>query len=155
FDEAAGHQVVEDDLEAEDGAEVDAFGLEAFAGALLAVDEDEGVTDEEAGFSQAGGGLGDAAATGDEVVHDDGGLAVAVDAFDDELFAGRVEVDHGLLGDEGVCGGDVQAAEGDAGDDVKGRDLGVTHGLESGDLFVHDHGGAPEGVRMADELADV
>ena len=100
--------------------DVDAFAAEGGRAAGAAVDEDEGVADEQSGGAELVGGVAQARAAGHQVVDEQDGLAGHVGAFD-FLFdvarlAVRVDVDQGEVGGEGEGGGEVQAAHGDAGD---------------------------------------
>src|SRR5687767_14691192 len=79
FDVAVELEGVEDGLQREGGAHVDTHALEPLAGALLAVNQDEGVPDDEPRLAQRLGGIGNAAASRNEVVHDDRRLAGRVD----------------------------------------------------------------------------
>ena len=119
-DQLAAEQVVEQSVEGEQAVDVDALASEGGRAAGAAVDEDEGVADEQSGGAELVGGVAQACAAGHQVVDEQDGLAGHVGAFD-FLFdvaglAVGVDVDQGEVGGEGEGGGEVQAAHGDAGD---------------------------------------
>ena len=99
----------------------------------------------------------DAAASGQQVGHDQRPLVQPVEPFDvaAEVVRARVKVDHRQLRAERVRRGDVQPPERHACDEVERRHLGVELALERLDLTVDDVGDAPERLRMADEQSQV
>ena len=103
--------------------------------------------------------LDDVAAAGGEVVQEEDGLAAVVDALQEGrggiTLLGRVDVDHGSVGDEREGGGQMEPAERDARHPVERRDVRTAHALEAAHLVVHEASGPPEGARLADEQAEV
>src|SRR4030042_2484647 len=156
---AAGHEVVEQRLQAEDRYQVVAVELEPLLGPLLSVQQHDDVLHLQTGEAKEGRRLYDVAAAGGEVVQEEDGLASVVDAFQEGrggiTFLGRVDVDHGGVGDERKGGGQVEPTEGDACHPVEGRNVRAPHALEAAYLTVHEARGSPQGAWLADERADV
>ena len=129
------------------------MGVKPAVGSLIAVDEHHGIGDGESGAPQRLTGGDDGAAGGDEVVNDDDGLSGQVAALDTRRVAdfGRVDINHGLVGDEREAGGYMQTAKGDSRHEVERAAARMPHGGAGLCLGVDQVGGGPQGPGIADE----
>ena len=130
---------VQDGFQGQDRHQVDPQAFQARLAALLAVEENERVAHQQALLLQGGGGMGNAATAGHQVVDDEHALPFLIDAFDGPRLAvvGGLDINQRRSGNQRKRRGQVEAAKGNAGDEIIGRQVRVPHGLEGLHLCQH------------------